>query len=169
MYKTCFMVKGEHSVHTHTHSTNGHIHTLTFLKLCKPHAYTQQCAQTQSGYFNTKISRQTFSEKEKQNKTLCRIVLLSFLIFGLVRYDCIALLFLLVMGQLPWFVTVSPNDVPTPVIAGSPAGGATGVWHWEKANGWESTRRQLQSSISGYKVIHNAFMSSLVWSPDVHS
>lgn len=59
MYKTCFLVKGEHSVHTHTHT---HTHIVALHLLYKPH--TQQCAQTQSLVtFNTKISGQTLLEK----------------------------------------------------------------------------------------------------------
>lgn len=48
MYKTCFLVKGEHSFHTQTH---------THLSSCAVLAtYTQQCAQTKRlDTFNTKI------------------------------------------------------------------------------------------------------------------
>ena len=36
MYKTCFLVKGEHSVHTHTHA---HTHIVTLHLLYKPHTH----------------------------------------------------------------------------------------------------------------------------------
>lgn len=75
MYKTCFLVKGEYSVHTLTRTQ-----IVTLHLLFKPH--TQQCAQTQSLVtFNTKISGQTPFRKKK--KTFNGIVLLSILTLGI--------------------------------------------------------------------------------------
>ncbi len=40
MYKTCFLVKGEHSLHTKTHThTHTHTHTVTIHLLYKPHTH----------------------------------------------------------------------------------------------------------------------------------
>lgn len=100
---------------THTHTQL----TVTLLNLCKPHAYTQ-CAQTQSGYFNTKISRQTLWKnitKPFQSNSAAQF-LFGFC-FGLVRYNCIDSSILLVMGQLSWL-------------------SLSAQWHACTCNSWES-------------------------------
>lgn len=58
MYKTCFLVKGEHSAHTHTH-VQTHTHTqVTLLLLYEPHTHND-VPKLSLLTFNTKISEQT--------------------------------------------------------------------------------------------------------------
>lgn len=74
--------------------------------------------------------------------------------FGLVRNDCIDLSILLEMGRLPWLPLSAQRHAYTCGSWESCGWRRRGRDAWEKANACESTRRrQLQSSISGYKVI----------------
>lgn len=55
MYKTCFLVKGEHSAHTHILT---HTHTQVTLLLYEPHTHND-VPKLSLLTFNTKISEQT--------------------------------------------------------------------------------------------------------------
>lgn len=67
MYKTCFLVKGEHSVHTRTH-VQTHTHTqVTLLLLYEPHTHND-VPKLSLVTFNTKISEQTLKKKKKNSQ-----------------------------------------------------------------------------------------------------
>lgn len=48
MYKTCFLVKGEHSLHTKTHA---HTHTQLLSTCYISHIHTTTCPNSEFGYF----------------------------------------------------------------------------------------------------------------------
>lgn len=50
MYKTCFLVKGEHSLHTQRH-THTHTHTQLLFTCYISHIHTTMCPNSEFGYF----------------------------------------------------------------------------------------------------------------------